>query len=306
MIRSNWVLVGFVFAVACTAGTTPQLDTGVDPGIDARIDVRTDTSTASDTRIDTNVAADTRVDARPNDQGVRDTGTRDAASEVGAPDGAFGAFPTSAGQVVFTELMANPDVTTDDVGEWYELYNPGSVALDLQSCAIADAAENTHVIANTLMIPAGGYITIASSAAPGFVPTYVDERMQLNNSNETLTITCGGVVIDRVMYTTSATGASRSLSSIHLNAVDNDTNGNWCLGTAVYNARVRSDGGVADAGALHSSVTDAASGDANLDDADLDAEPSDAAVVDASVVDAQLPQGNGDRGTPNGANPNCD
>jgi cysteine-rich repeat protein len=66
------------------------------------------------------------------------------------------------GALVITELLPNPS-QANDVGEWIELYNPGTVEVDLAGMAIRTNAK-IHVIepVESVLVPAGGYAVISS------------------------------------------------------------------------------------------------------------------------------------------------
>jgi hypothetical protein len=56
----------------------------------------------------------------------------------------------------------------------------------------------------------------------------------LNNSNETISVGYGGVVLDQITYGTTTVGTAKALGSNHLDEVENDTAANWCNATATY------------------------------------------------------------------------
>ena len=130
--------------------------------------------------------------------------------------------PTVAGDILISEIMANPDFIADVLGEWIELYNPGTEKLDLQGCVVSDNTGGNFVINRKLRVLAGRYRTFAISATPGFVPdaSYNGSGFTLNNTADIVTLTCNGVVIDARNYTSTASGRSSSLS--------NNGNGLWC------------------------------------------------------------------------------
>ncbi len=142
-----------------------------------------------------------------------------ACSSSGSDDDAGNAgggppAPSVAGQVVFTEIMANPDGADTD-REWFELRNDGAETFNLRDCVVSDASTNNLVVDVDLVIDVDQYRTFASSAAPGFVPDFdfAGSGVTLTNSNETLTLTCSGVTIDTRIYVTSTEGQSSALSA---------------------------------------------------------------------------------------------
>jgi hypothetical protein len=165
-----------------------------------------------------------------------------AAGEV-CEHGACVAPPARApvlGDVIFTEILydtASP--VSEDAGEWVELTNITGATLDLSTCVLTDAT----VIGRTPLagtIPAGGRRLYVRSADParngGLVPDGTF-GLQLGNNGDTVNLTCGGVLIDRVVFDadfSGASGRSMSLDPAHFTAADNDVADNWCAGVEVY------------------------------------------------------------------------
>ena len=85
--------------------------------------------------------------------GVSDRGTPGVAN--------FTALP-----LVITEVMQNPTAVSDGNGEWFELYNPGTVSVDINGWVISDNGSDSHTIDNggPLIIEAGGYLVLGNNA----------------------------------------------------------------------------------------------------------------------------------------------
>jgi hypothetical protein len=140
-----------------------------------------------------------------------------------------------AGEIVITEIMSNPAAVRDEAGEWFELHNPGALALELGGCAIDDGAATVHALAAPLPIAAGAYLVIARSAEAGFVPG-ATLSFSLGNSADTLALVCDGRDVDRVTYGAGfplASGASMSLDP-GADATQNDEPSAWCLAQASF------------------------------------------------------------------------
>lgn len=146
--------------------------------------------------------------------------------------------PATEGDVIITEIMANPDALGDSVAEWFEIYNPTSTRWELKNCILTDLGNNSHIISSALQIGPGEYKTLARTAAPGFTPSYVSTGFELANASDEIIITCNGSEIAQVAYkgafSTGVAGKSAQLSTSAYDEVANDTGGNWCLGTMVY------------------------------------------------------------------------
>ncbi len=144
----------------------------------------------------------------------------------------------SAPRVVISEVMKNPDVLADADGEWIELYNAGSAAIDLAGCSIA-RDEQAVTLDRSLAIPAGSYATFANGEAPGFTPDVLYSGLTLPNTGSfTLRLTCGSQLLDAVSFDAAllpnAAGRSLSLSGSSLDPRDNDVAESWCEGAVPY------------------------------------------------------------------------
>ncbi len=144
-----------------------------------------------------------------------------------------------AGEVFFTEFMANSQSGTDD-GEWVELYNIASVPLDLGGCVLKDNGTNTHTILGTLVVQPGDFVVLGKSLDPlknwGAPVDYVYTNYFLGNSGDALILECDGTIIDQVEYTSAmiSLGVSTQLSTLHFDDVENDEAANWCLSKADF------------------------------------------------------------------------
>ncbi|HIN85249.1 MAG TPA: lamin tail domain-containing protein, partial [Myxococcales bacterium] len=72
--------------------------------------------------------------------------------------------PTS--NIVINEIMIDPMASGDGVGEWIELYNSTSQAIDLNFWVVGDKSGQTHDINNggPLIVAAGGYAVLCRSS----------------------------------------------------------------------------------------------------------------------------------------------
>jgi hypothetical protein len=145
--------------------------------------------------------------------------------------------PSAAGQIVITEIMANPSAVSDTDGEWIELHNPSAIeALDLTGCAVDDGGKTPHAINMPLYLEPGAYVTIARSVNAGFAADLL-LGISLSNDADTVALLCQGVAIDRVAYGPGfplAPGASMSLDPGSIDAARNDTAAAWCLARVSY------------------------------------------------------------------------
>ncbi|MEQ1566189.1 MAG: M4 family metallopeptidase [Myxococcota bacterium] len=145
-----------------------------------------------------------------------------------------------AGDLVVTEFLANPAAYSDDVGEWIEVYNPGPDAIDLDGLRVQDEIGTEGVISGELVIGAGGYALLGRRDASVFQPAelapdaFFGSSPVLNNNGDLVKLLGPVVVIDQTYrYTSSGakSGKARQLDPAALDAVSNDSVGNWCNAT---------------------------------------------------------------------------
>jgi beta-lactamase superfamily II metal-dependent hydrolase len=163
----------------------------------------------------------------------------DAASNSGqdASDGPFTLTGTTPSvDLVINEIMQNPDFSSDTYGEWFELYNAGTSAVDIDGWTIRDDDLDAHVIQNggPLLVPAGGFLVLGRSGETGsnggYVSDYVYNGFILANGDDEVVLQDPSVtIVDSVSYTGVApwpnpTGRSMELTDPSL---DNDLGGNW-------------------------------------------------------------------------------
>lgn len=148
------------------------------------------------------------------------------------------------GDLVITEIMNNPAAVSDADGEWFEVFNDAPYAIDLQGLDINHTANNpgaVHTIAQSVVVPSGGYAVLAinSNAATngGVVVDYQYSGVSLNNTTDYLAIVDGTTVIDQVTWDESSgldpNGASRSLDPLHTSALQNDTDMFFCTAASM-------------------------------------------------------------------------
>ncbi len=147
-----------------------------------------------------------------------------------------------AGELVISEIMANPD-GEDNGKEWFEIYNAGSAARELAGLTLvasrADgSSEKTHVMA-TLALPAGGYVVVGG-VLPDVKPAYVSYGYgsalgSLLNTSGKLALRCGAVLVDDAVYDEMTDGKARGFSgAITPDYLANDDLERWCDGTEEF------------------------------------------------------------------------
>jgi hypothetical protein len=149
----------------------------------------------------------------------------------------------AAGDLVISEVMVNPSVSTDPAGEWIELYNATSTDITLcNGWTLADNASGDRPVDPSfrVFIPAGGYATLAYESDPAFnggldMDGEYASTLALSNSGDTLNLKFGGLLIDNVVYTSGwpqSAGTSMHLKASRLDATSNNSSANWCFSTS--------------------------------------------------------------------------
>ena len=133
----------------------------------------------------------------------------------------------SAGDLVITEFMANPSAVSDTDGEYVELYNRSTAAIDLDGAVLRDDGSNSHTIDGSdapVVIEPDGFLILARSPDPtgdgAVVVDYVYDTFTLGNAaDEIVVATAEGTEIARITYTDGdAAGAGIALESVSLEA----------------------------------------------------------------------------------------
>ncbi len=192
------------------------------------------------------------VDAGPRDGGPPDAGPVDA----GPPDaGRVDAGPADAGpprcspalgRLVITEVMIASQAGTDN-GEWFEIENPGTCAVDLTGLVLSSPTSAGEPVMHTMTggtVAPGQYFVLALSADPvqnhdlDFDYVYGTGALSdiyLGNSGDELSIWYGGVELDYVAW--DATGFTRGYARQFPRATALDLNDDWslwCDATGIY------------------------------------------------------------------------
>ncbi len=157
--------------------------------------------------------------------------------------------PVAAGELVIDEVLVNP-ADAGDFGEWFELYNPTQDALDLAGCLLTDDGANRYTFPGDgkAVVPALGFFVVGRSGGfvdnGGFTPDLVYEDVQLANGDDALALLCGGTLIDRVAWDSTAwpvrPAVAMQLKAGAANATANDQPASWCLAQTPYGNRQNS------------------------------------------------------------------
>lgn len=156
--------------------------------------------------------------------------------------------PIKPGDLVIVELMIDASATSDDKGEWVELYNASTQTVDINGLEFGNKSQ-VHVVAGVgdLPLAPGAVMVLAISADPlvngGVTAAYGYSSVQLTNGSNEVRITWAGKVVDSVTYSTGAngwpsfeSGRALQLSADKHDAQSNDSGSAWCLASKTYGA----------------------------------------------------------------------
>ena len=133
-----------------------------------------------------------------------------------------------AGDATITEWMANPSAVGNREGEWVEVRF--DAAVDLNGLVLSDLTSSTTTVAgeDCLRIRAGTHVVFARNANPeengGIEGVDAELSLSLNNSDETITLSIDGQVLDSVTYARSKAGVATQV----------DATGNVCDAVRTY------------------------------------------------------------------------
>ncbi|MCP4708830.1 MAG: choice-of-anchor D domain-containing protein, partial [Planctomycetes bacterium] len=217
-----------------------------------------DTASPAETLID-NVVASSPPDTFYVDTNVivgtpyyyRVTAVDSAGNESGYSNEASATL--EAATIVINEILQNPAAVYDNLGEWFELYNPGAAEIDINGWQISDNGTNQHTIVNggPLIIQPGAYLVLGRNdnfATNGNVTVhYQYDNFTLGNGYDAVILKDNqGAEIDRIEYDNGLTfpdpnGASMELGDPNL---DNAIGVNWQAALDTFGAGDRGTPGV--------------------------------------------------------------
>ncbi|ARN76165.1 lamin tail domain-containing protein [Oceanicoccus sagamiensis] len=118
------------------------------------------------------------------------------------------------GDLLITEMMANPDAVSDSHGEWFEIINTTPNPIDLNGLLLKDKGSKQHTINRTmpLWINPSEYFVLGrnadSSVNGGYSSDYTYSDFTLGNSSDAIILEFNGAVIDSLVYSSSIFGTA--------------------------------------------------------------------------------------------------
>lgn len=150
------------------------------------------------------------------------------------------------GELLITEIMANPSALSDTEGEWLEIYNNSDHTISLQNLILERDDANIHTIADAVDLPTGAYYVLSrTDLATDAANEYVfGSDITLSNTGAVLSIynegseSDPGALIFSLDYGGTdfqeGTGASICLNPNLNNATDAALGTSWCISTSLY------------------------------------------------------------------------
>lgn len=107
--------------------------------------------------------------------------------------------------IVINEIMNNPSMVTDNLGEWFEIYNNSNETVDLEGWAIQDGGNDSHIISKSLILNPGDFLILGNnsniSTNGGIAVNYQYENFELDNTDDEIYILSPlNEVVDEVSY----------------------------------------------------------------------------------------------------------
>ena len=148
------------------------------------------------------------------------------------------------GDLVITEIMADPDLVGDADGEWFEIHSLASGDLHLNGLELGksldDPAEETIAAAECIVITPGSYVVVAGNPdamVNGGIPAEAivwDMSMSLTNSGGSVWIGVDGELLDAYAWTSVRAGEATQLDPDFSDPTANDEPSNWCDAVSPY------------------------------------------------------------------------
>ncbi|ACY14966.1 lamin tail domain-containing protein [Haliangium ochraceum] len=231
--------------IAVDTAAHPRSPPGVAVGLGAQLGVDAEANDERDNWCVSAAGADALANGAEAFAGTPGAANGECAGAPGAPDGpgvpetcADGELrraplAPAAGDLVITEIMANPAAVADASGEWFEVFAVRGV--DLVGLEIGRSVDDTAaVFADDACRPvsAGARLVFAASADSGenggLAAVSGTFSVSLGNSGGALALAHGGALVDAVSWDSAPSGASLALASGHHSAEANDLGAHWC------------------------------------------------------------------------------
>lgn len=132
-------------------------------------------------------------------------------------------------QLRITEFLANPVAQSDSEGEYIEIHNEGTSAVDLLGLIVRDDGADQFAVSTSTIVTPGQFFVMARSAvaADGTADLVYGSALTLANSEDEIELIWNGVSLDRVTYDGSFV-ISPGRSAERLNVPGSGGEVRWC------------------------------------------------------------------------------
>ncbi len=230
------------------SGDCDDGDATVNPGAAETWYDGVDSDCAGDDDYDADADGYQAEDSGGSDCDDDDAGVNPLGSEIcadGIDQDCDGYDAPCAGDLLITEIMADPDALADSDGEWIEVYNATDADIDLQGLVLRDDGSDQHTIASSVAVAAGGYAVLARDSGATDDVDYVYSSFSLSNADDEVilaaygTMGSDGEVVDEVWYDggvvfPAPVGASISLDPSCYDEASNDDGSCWCEASSSF------------------------------------------------------------------------
>ena len=203
------------------------------------------------------------------------------------------------GALIITEIMSNPEAVEDSVGEWFEIFNGGEQAINLNGLEIGTDTGVEHTIEEDAVLDVGEYWVLGRSTDTSLngnvdVDYQFGTDVQLTNTEDSIVLSVDASPLDRVAYDETfplIAGKSMILNPDKYDNALNDDASNWCSAlSALPNGdfgtpgKVNDDCGLLDIVDLDGDgFEDSAAGGDDCDDTDASINPNATDIADDDI-----------------------
>jgi hypothetical protein len=149
----------------------------------------------------------------------------------------------AAGDVVITEVMANPSAVSDTVGEWFEVHNTTEYPVNMNGWIVYSDDGGYFTISSSLPIDPDGYAVLGVEDDPtlngGVTVDYQYSRFSfgLSDTGDSIFLVSGSTTIAELSWTSSwptTSGYAMMLDDDHESTTDSLAVGYWCRARETY------------------------------------------------------------------------
>lgn len=153
------------------------------------------------------------------------------------------------GDIVFSEMMINPQLVADEVGEWVELYNTSGSPIEIEGYTFRDDDYDYWVLEGSMIVPPHDYFVLCADTDPTVNGGIICDGWFLrdpdtpglalaNAPDEVVLMRPDGVEIDWVYYTDDwyTPAVALGVDPGWLDSGANDDITHWCDQTTVLSS----------------------------------------------------------------------